>query len=800
MRDEYKRLCERHEIQYVESGVIKTRDFPIDDFAVKLKMASSKREVDKSFKGEMDRFLKDLNEATSYDINIDNLIDGKTRVTFVRGIAGIGKSVLAKQIVYGWATGTMYQNFEVCLFFECRDLNRYSHDEGKGFNSKEMLHNFINKKMCDLNIKTEKNVLIVIDGVDELFDIGDENSLIYQFLDIKESYGKAKIIMTGRPHVENVLNKRGITIGGYKVVEIMGLGEQEIKEYIAKFTTCIEEEPSSEYRNSINQTIEASADIRPTLCVPQFLNAICCVSIVTGGKGIGNETELYCWILYLLFKQHVFEREMPDEYTSIWQNIFTSYRQLILVVSEISFKLYSENQIIFKQEDFKPLFDRIRGDESILSTAKGFFDGLFADKADHKDKKLMFKHLSIMEFFSAIHVCTVKDPGDVIQRLLDNKSYEIVRYACGLYGGVFQDGIVKELYECVMDEKATAGSGGENIKEERAESFLKLALDVLSKSKATKKSIFLKSIDFIVQFFPHHFNRPSFLKSVLRQLKSIDFIKISNTDAAEQRLLLRFFDIVKANAVDENSIKEALENTGISLSGKFDKELLTVMKYFGKVVDIQISGSNFNIDDEMMKLVTDNVINFTYLMFYDCKFNGPYFKTKQPEHYSKLESLHLRHCEFSNGSFEMFSQWAVLSEIAELEECNGINCEMWEIFSGEIDDARRHKVLKLECLKVVGTAFDESNWAGAVRVFVKLENMHIMDCGIDTGDLCTLANEVEKKANEGTLKLKTVELGMKFRIMEYIEQRVRRILNKIFHFDSLLSTIDCKRWNNLEFF
>ena len=110
----------------------------------------------------------------------------------------------------------------------------------------------------------------------------------------------------------------------------------------------------------------------------------------------------------------------------------------------------------------------------------------------------MYKHLSIMEFFSAIHVCTVKDPDDVIKRLLDNESYEIVRYACGLYGGVFQDGIGNELYECVMDDKATADSGDENKKEERAESFLKLALKVLSKSNGEADSKFLKSIDFIV--------------------------------------------------------------------------------------------------------------------------------------------------------------------------------------------------------------------------------------------------------------------------------------------------------------
>ena len=774
LRDQYKRLCALHEIQYVENDVIETKDFPIDDFAVKLKMASSRRMVDKSFKGEMDKYLKDLNEATSYDINIDNLIDGKKRVTFVRGIAGIGKSVLAKQIAFGWATGTMYQNFEVCLFFECRDLNRYSHDEGKGFNSKEMLHNFINKNARHLNIKAKKNVLIVIDGVDELFDIGDENSLIYQFLDIKESYGEAKIIMTGRPHIENVLDKCGITIGGYKVVEIMGLGEEEIKEYIAKFTTCIEEGRSSKVSTLINQTMEASSDIHPILCVPQFLNAICCVSIVTYGEGIGKETELYCWTLYLLLKQHVAER---DEAMSkrTWHKIFASYRQLILVVSEISFKLYSENQIIFKQKDFQPLFDGIRGDESIKPIEKGFFHGLFADKTDNKDEKLMFKHLSIMELFSAIHVCTVKDPDDVIKRLLDNESYEIVRYACGLYGGVFQDGIGNELYECVIDDKATADSGDENKKEERAESFLKLALKVLSKSNGEADSKFLKSIDFIVQFFPRQFNRPSFVKSVLLQLKSIGDISIF-PDAAEKRLLLRFFDIIKANAVDENSIKEALENTEIWLIGKFDKELLTVMKYFGKDVIIEISGEYFNIDDELMKLITDNVIYFTDLWFDNCKFNGPYFKTKQPEHYSKLDFLCLTPCEFSNESFKMFSQWAaVLSERVRLYDCKGINCETWEIFGREIDDARRHKGLKLKELEIRETAFEESSWAGAVRVFVKLERIHILYCDICEEWWRILANEVKKIAIEDSLKLKKLEIAEDSGINENIRQSVRRI-------------------------
>ena len=112
MREQYIGLCE-HEFQCVDNEVIKTQMFPISDFAVKLKMVSD-RKVDKSFRGEMDRYLKDLNESTSKDVAIGNLIYECSRVTFLRGIAGIGKSVLAKQIVFGWAKGTMYKNFKVC--------------------------------------------------------------------------------------------------------------------------------------------------------------------------------------------------------------------------------------------------------------------------------------------------------------------------------------------------------------------------------------------------------------------------------------------------------------------------------------------------------------------------------------------------------------------------------------------------------------------------------------------------------------------------------------------------------------
>ena len=778
MRKKYIDLCKLHEIQYVDNDVIKTRKFPINQFAVKLKMVSH-RLVDQSFRGEMERYLMDLNRATTYDINIDKLVDESTRVTFLRGIAGIGKSVLAKQIVFCWAEKTMFETFDVCLFFECRELNNFK--KGKYSEPEEVVHQFVKKKLRGLNVEDrEESMLIVIDGVDELFDIKDEDSLIFEFLDLNKSFGNAKIIMTGRPHVEGVLDQHLINIGMYKVVEIMGLGDKEIEEYIAKFTTCIGERRSREYRDSITVTINASVNIRPLLCIPQCLNAICCVSVLTGGREIGNETELYSWTLYLLFKQHVFERE-KTKHKSLSCNVFTSYHQLILVLGEISFKLYSENQIIFRQNDFKPLFDKIYSDKSILMIAKGFFDGLFVDKSDNFKAKLQFVHLSVMEYLSTIHVCSLKDSLENIKQLLENESFEIVRYACGLYGGLFQDGIVKELYTCVIEMGKDKGEAAnhEYERKDEAMSFLRKILEFLHNSEFHDGLKFSKAVEFIVQFLCPGFDRIDFVTSVLSQLSSIGNKLFYNPDVTEQRVFFRFCNTIKAIGIDENAIKAALRNTGVGLRGIYDIKWLALVKYFGAGNDIDVE--EMSVDMQGMKIIVDNLIYCQLLRFRDCVFENQFVETKHSGYDSKLDLLVLTRCKLAHKSFRTFSQWAVLSKKVGLNGDMGITHEFWETFGKEIDEAQ-HTGLKLEELDIADVTFDESSWVFAVKVFVKLKEVTIENTDICEEWWKKLVDEVNERKHEGALNLTELSLRKPSNMNDDIQRSVRRITNQIFGF------------------
>jgi len=48
-----------------------------------------------TYKAETRQFLENLIGTTSNDVDLSNLLDENNRVTFVGGVAGIGKSVFA---------------------------------------------------------------------------------------------------------------------------------------------------------------------------------------------------------------------------------------------------------------------------------------------------------------------------------------------------------------------------------------------------------------------------------------------------------------------------------------------------------------------------------------------------------------------------------------------------------------------------------------------------------------------------------------------------------------------------------
>ena len=447
LKAKYKSQYEKHKIHRVNSNhKIVLEDMNVEDFAVELKLGDTERPVE-TMRGELRRRNERIEGMRGSNVKISDIIDKDKRIVFIRGLPGAGKSVLVKQMTYKWADGELFQQFDLCITFECRELNYFMQNEGKKFEKHKQFVEFVKTKF-NFEFGSRANVLVIVDALDEVREIFDQtnDSIIWQLLDVKmPNYSRAKLIITGRPHVENMLFRQNKDTGGIRTVEIDGLSEEQIKEYVNIFASS-----DDEMVEKINRAIDSSKSNLKPIIYPQILNSFCCVASISNELKVHNETELYCWSFYLLLKQHAdkdgsTDKKIPD--------IFKEYSKDLLTLSKICHKLLNNNTIIFEE--------KIEFGE--IGKGKDFLEGLFVDVSDDFHTKKQFKHLTLMEFLSAVYVCTIKNPEEIIEDILKERLDQVLLFNCQLIAGLMYDGIIKEMFK-----------NAANLKEVKCENFFHL--------------------------------------------------------------------------------------------------------------------------------------------------------------------------------------------------------------------------------------------------------------------------------------------------------------------------------------
>ena len=435
LKKTYKNCFQKHQIHAVdEINKIIVKEENIHSFAVTLKISHTLPPAC-TFKDETRQHLENLIGATSNDVHLSKLFDESNRVTFVCGIAGIGKSVLAKQLACGWANDDIYTNFKILVMFECRKINKFKAMEGKDLKDHEIIDEFLKRKL-DFTCGYREKIMFVIDGLDELFDIHTKNSIIFELLDSTNAkYRESKFVVTGRPRVECNLYRYGESVGGIRKVEIYGLSDMQIQKFVQKSAY------NEKACNRIYQAMNSSKRLLPILHVPQFLNTFCCVvQILTKSEKVQCKAELYAWTIFLLLRQHAEKQGLCNPQAD---EIFKVYSKELMALAEICHELLMTNTIIFE----KKIASLFGSDE----TKKTFFQGLFVDVSDNITTKYQFKHLSLVEFLSAVHICSTNRRKKHIREMLEKDYIETVVHACELLANFACDGIIKTMLCCAAN-------------------------------------------------------------------------------------------------------------------------------------------------------------------------------------------------------------------------------------------------------------------------------------------------------------------------------------------------------------
>eukprot|EP00794_Sanderia_malayensis_P014758 gene14758-biopygen11844 len=143
--------------------------------------------------------LKDHTRTIEVKELLNMLKDDKHRIFFVGGVAGIGKSVLAKRIAYDWSCNEKYEHVKCLLYITCRELNEFLEKSDKEIGIEE-IEKYLKEKFKDVPIEDDKATLFLIDGLDEL----QKHDLIQAFT---EKFSESNFVILGRPHSRHFLDK-----------------------------------------------------------------------------------------------------------------------------------------------------------------------------------------------------------------------------------------------------------------------------------------------------------------------------------------------------------------------------------------------------------------------------------------------------------------------------------------------------------------------------------------------------------------------------------------------------------------
>ena len=665
MKAKYKTKFRRHEIHKVDyNGRIVLEEVDVEEFAVKLVMSDSREPAMKTFRDNTEHFLRQLEGVNESEVNISDLIDRKNRITWIYGIAGAGKSVLVKQLVYRWANNDLFREIELCITFECRELNYFVQNEGKKFEKDELLHEFI-KTIFNCDIQNPKELLIIVDGYDEMFDLKENDSIICQLLDLsKTKYPHSKIIITGRPHVENMLLKHGgKNIGGLQKVEIYGLSNMQIEKFIHKFASA-----NDDVIAKINMAKESSQINLKLLHIPQMLQSFCCVVMLPEFNGVKNAAELYCWSLLLLLRQHAEKDGSSEKRIS---QIFSEYSIDLLKLSEICHEMVNKNTIIFE------------GDLDSGGKGKEFLEGLFIDVSDDFKTRKQCKTLILMDFFSAVYVCTIKNPTEIIKDILKNKLYQVLLFNCQLMSGVSYDGIIKELFTNAV-----------NLEETNCKHFFETVLKLVRECVGTDSNeSFQLSIDVIMCLMSNNVIDKQLVLSIITQLS---FKNVGNISMSSSGKLIEMMEsLIRHFKCDDFELKKAFENVRFKYFKVSELNEFRYAKYLASFDEIGLDGLDRKVTTTIrdIRKEIDEInewVECKRVCIMDCKLQDEK-SDNDITTCSKLKYLYVRSCNVDKNSFNTLCKWAIASSVEkfQLVSIKYMKVEWWNLLVYAIINAKQ---------------------------------------------------------------------------------------------------------------
>ena len=389
------------------------------------------RSVEFTKQGNIEHILE-----KSQSIALEDILryDADKKVVLIEGSPGVGKTTLTTKLCTDWAKTQFLKEYPLVMCFPLREpLVRVAES------LKELLDYFgdncSEEDIAYIKDTQGKDVLIILDGWDELRPSCHVKDMFFPKLVRGEILPGCSIIITSRPGPQTELIKHFAP--NPRFIEILGFTNEQIQRFIEMY---FKQEDTPETGKKLLKDLESYPNVANACYIAINLAIVCYVYCAGDYKLPPTLTEVYeAFVIHTILRHFSRLKSLIDDFKvefdgySELQNFDNGTKLLLKNLGRLALDGITTNDLCFSQQQ---LFEICEPDEKSVQ-----FDGFGLLKVLHISRKFgterfyHFLHLTIQEWLAAHYLAHLSD-SDFITWLGKNYSKPqfrlVIQFLCGI--------------------------------------------------------------------------------------------------------------------------------------------------------------------------------------------------------------------------------------------------------------------------------------------------------------------------------------------------------------------------------